>query len=69
MYSIIHLYDNGYKVRYASSNLNDIYEKYQKLNSIITDSNKMIIFDNEKNNHISLEQLKILMKISETDQH
>ena len=69
MYSIIHLYDNGYKVRYASNNINDIYEKYQKLNSIITDNNKMIIFDNEKNNHISLEQLKKLLKISQTEQN
>ena len=45
MYSIIQLYDKGYKVRYASDNLEEINEKYQQFKSIIMDSNKIIIFD------------------------
>ena len=34
MYAIIQLYDKGYKVRYASNNLEEIYKKYEVLNSI-----------------------------------
>tara|TARA_Y100000768_G_C23990603_1_gene692344 strand:+ start:530 stop:721 length:192 start_codon:yes stop_codon:yes gene_type:complete len=63
MYSILQLYDKGYKVRYTSDNLEEINEKYQQFKSIIMDSNKIIIFDEKNNELISSEQLKVLMRI------
>ena len=51
MYSIVQLYEKGYKVRYASNNLEEIYKNYNKLTTIYP--NKLHIFDDVNNNFIS----------------
>lgn len=56
MYSIREIYDNGYKLRYASHNLEEINEIYVKLKTIIKNNNKLIIFD-EINNEILSKKL------------
>ena len=65
MYSIIQLCDKGYKVRYASNNLEEIYKNYEVLDSIdkCNEKNKLLIVDNIKNQFISFEQLKVLIGI------
>ena len=51
MYSIIQLCEKGYKVRYASNNLEEIYKVYNKL--ITISPNKLLIYDDVNNNFIS----------------
>jgi len=51
MYSIVELYEKGYKVRYASNNLKEIYKIYNKLTTI--SQNKLYIFDDVNNKYIS----------------
>ena len=51
MYSIIELCDKGYKVRWATKNLEEIYKYYLKLSSvdeIRTKKKKFIILDYKK---------------------
>ena len=62
MYSIIQLCDKGYKVRYASNNLEEIYKNYEILDSI-DEKNTLRIVDNIKNQFISFDQLKLLIGI------
>jgi hypothetical protein len=65
MYSIIELCDKGYKVRWATKNLEEIYKYYLKLSSvdeIRTKKKKFIILDYKKKDIISLEQLKSLFE-------
>ena len=50
MYSIVQLCEKGYKVRYASNNLEEIYKNYNKL--ITISPNKLHIFDDVNNNFI-----------------
>ena len=62
MYSIIQLYNTGYKTRYASNNLKEIYNTYILLDSInIKTNNKFYIIDNN-NQNISFMKLKLLIK-------
>ena len=52
MYSIIQIYDKGYKVRYISNNMEEIQKKYEILNINIKkydNKNKIFIIDNNFN--------------------
>lgn len=51
MYSIVQICEKGYKVRYASNNLEEIYKNYNKL--ITISPNKLYIFDDVNNKFIS----------------
>lgn len=51
MYSIVELCEKGYKVRYASNNLEEIYKIYDKL--ITISANKLHIFDDVNNKFIT----------------
>ena len=51
MYSIVQLCEKGYKVRYASNNLEEIYKNYDILIKI--SPNKLHIFDDVNNKFIS----------------
>ena len=62
MYSIIQLCNKGYKVRYATNNLEEIYKNYEILDSI-NEKNTLLIVDNTKNEFISFDQLKVLIGI------
>jgi hypothetical protein len=61
MYSIIELVDKGYKIRFFSENLEDIYKHYKYLLSIYeirSIKKRLIIFDYKKNDIITFDQLK-----------
>jgi len=62
MYSIIQLCNKGYKVRYATNNLEEIYKNYEILDSI-NGKNTLLIVDNTKNEFISFDQLKVLIEL------
>ena len=51
MYLIVQLCENGYKVRYASNDLEEIYKNYDILIKI--SPNKLHIFDDVNNKFIS----------------
>ena len=51
MYLIVQLYEKGYKVRYASNNLEKMYKNYDILIKI--SPNKLHIFDDVNNKFIS----------------
>lgn len=51
MYSIIEICKKGYKVRYASNDLEQIHKKYKILNHNI--NNKLYIVDDTNNKLIS----------------
>ena len=51
MYLIVQLCEKGYKVRYASNNLEEIYKNYDILIKI--SPNKLNIFDDVNNKFIS----------------
>jgi len=56
MYSIVQLCEKGYKIRYASNNLEEIYKIYNKLTTI--SPNKLHIFDDINNNFITFIKKK-----------